>query len=87
MKKFIITALLTVVLPSVKSQFSINYSAGYGFYKMNKMKGFMSYALQTGLASGNLPLHTKLVDNFPAHIMQMQVINLARTKPDLSSHI
>lgn len=69
MKKVIIIAFLIIISLSAKSQFSVNYTVGYSSYKMNGMKDLMSSSLQMGIASGNLPLNAKLVDNFPAYVM------------------
>ncbi|MDD4405285.1 MAG: hypothetical protein PHO36_10990 [Parabacteroides sp.] len=69
MKRIIIITFLTIISLGAKSQFSVNYSAGYASYKMNDMKELMTFSLQMGISSGNLPPNAKLVDIFPAYVM------------------
>ena len=69
MKQLIITAFFIITSLSGKAQFNINYYVGYGSYKMNDMKDMMNYAVQMGIDAGQLPLHAKLIDNFPAYII------------------
>lgn len=67
MKKIIFTSLFVLTSYCAMAQFSINYSVGYGSYKMGDMKNFVED--MQSYVEGQYPgLKTVIVDNFPAYV-------------------
>lgn len=67
MKK--VTFILFIILFSfqARAQFTVNYSFGYGTYKMNDMQDILKTALDQ--MNGTYPgLDARIVDNFPGYI-------------------
>jgi len=68
MRKSIVLILLLFISLGTKAQFSINYSVGYGDYKMSDLKALTQLAFDLGKESEQLPQGLRLVDNFPAYV-------------------
>ncbi|MDD4192073.1 MAG: hypothetical protein PHI28_12125 [Mangrovibacterium sp.] len=65
MKRYLLVLLVTTSF-SVKAQFSISYSAGYGTYAMKDLKTLMRTAYEQ--MSPALPPGTRITDNFPGYL-------------------
>lgn len=68
MKKTLLTTLLLLSSYCVMAQYMINYSIGYGSYKMGDMKSFLEN-VQSQVEGLHPELSTAIVDKFPAYIL------------------
>lgn len=66
MKKYILSIILILLSLSTYSQFSINYSIGYGTYKMDDMKDIAKATMD--IANTMMGLKLKQTDDFPGYI-------------------
>lgn len=68
MKKYSTLLLFLFLTLGVSAQLSVNYSIGYGDYKMNDMKDIAEKGLAEMISQTGLNM--KLTDNFPGYVTQ-----------------
>lgn len=66
MKNYILLIFICLPFVAAKSQLKVEYSIGYGQYKMDDMKSYLT-ELQNSIKS-QYPLDVAVIDNFPSYV-------------------
>lgn len=85
MKKYIIFILICISSISANAQFKIEYSVGYGSYKMDDMKGQLSN-IQTELKK-QYPFDIAITDNFPNYVIHNFGIAYMQDKHEFGANL